>query len=185
MTTAPALNHTFSAALLPPLPSSSGSKHRRVLLSNPSSAPKQYLDSSFGRSQAIATQTEYAFGRAESSLGTPDSAPTQSQLVYGKPDPDPESVLSRAYLPRRSVMAWPTSAADESASLQGSYLFPELQTSHSRTASAPIIKSDSGDNMQWACGLLWGPVCVADPYYRPDGTAFDLLLKLGTIVCTL
>lgn len=39
--------------------------------------------------------------------------------------------------------------------------------------------------MQCACGLLQGPVCVADPYYRPDGTAFDLLLKPGTIVCTL
>lgn len=156
MTTAPDLNHTFSAALLPPLPSSSGSKHRRVLLSNPSSAPKQYLDSSFGRSQAIATQTEYAFGRADSSLGTTNSAPRHSELMYGKPDSAAESVLSRAYLPRRSVMAWPTDAADESGSLQGSYLFPEPLASHSRTASAPIIKSDSGDTI---CSVLVG-------YYR-------------------
>lgn len=144
MTTAPDLNHTFSAALLPPLPSSSGSKHRRVLLSNPSSAPKQYLDSSFGRPQAIASQTEYALGRADSSLGTPDSAPRHSESIFGKPESAPESVLSRAYLPRRSVMAWPTNAADESASLQGSFLYPEPLASHSRTASAPTIKSDSG-----------------------------------------
>ena len=155
MTTAPDLNHTFSAALLPPLPSSSGSKQRRVLLSTPSSTPRQYLDPSFGRPQAIANQTEYAFGRADAALGASDSTPRQSELIYGKSDPAPESVLSRAYLPRRSVMAWPTNTADESsASLQGSCLFPAPLASHSRTASAPNMKSDSGDDNHCVSKLL-------------------------------
>ena len=152
MTTAPDLNRPFSAAILPPLPSSSGSKHRRALVSIPSSKDSQRPSSAFGRANAMTNQSEVSYGRPDSLLSRPDSliSDSDSQFrhcdsVYVKPEVDRDSVLSRAYLPRRSVMAMHTNAADESAaSLHNPSVVPGRVVTHSRTASAPSMPCTPG-----------------------------------------
>ena len=152
MTTAPDLNRPFSAAILPPLPSSSGSKHRRALVSIPSSKDSQRPSSAFGRANAMTNQSEVSYGRPDSLLSRPDSLISDSdsqfrhcESMYVKPELDRESVLSRAYLPRRSILRMPTNAADEStASLHDPSLVPGRVVTHSRTASAPSMPCSPG-----------------------------------------
>ncbi|KAL0046911.1 hypothetical protein WJX82_001490 [Trebouxia sp. C0006] len=152
MTTAPDLDRPFSAAILPPLPSSSGSKHRRALVSIPSSKDSQRPSSAFGRANAMTNQSEVSYGRPDSLLSRPDSliSDSDSQLrhcesMYVKPELDRDSVLSRAYLPRRSILGMPTNAADEStASLHDPSLVPGRVVTHSRTASAPSMPCSPG-----------------------------------------
>ena len=152
MTTAPDLDRPFSAAILPPLPSSSGSKHRRALISIPSSKHSQRPSSAFGRANAMTNQSEVSCGRPDSLLSRPDSLLSDSdsqyrhcESMYVKPELDRDSVLSRAYLPRRSVLGMPTNAADESTiSLHDPSVVPGRVVTHSRTASAPCMPCSPG-----------------------------------------
>ncbi len=150
MTTAPDLDRPFSAAILPPLPSSSsGSKHRRALISIPSAKEPQRPSSAFGRANAMTNQSEVSYGsllsRPDSLLSDSDSQFRHCKSMYVKPELDRNSVLSRAYLPRRSILGMPTNAADEStASLQNPSVVPGRVVTHSRTASAPSMPCSSG-----------------------------------------
>ncbi|DBA77218.1 hypothetical protein WJX77_008852 [Trebouxia sp. C0004] len=152
MTTAPDLDRPFSAAVLPPLPVSSGSKHRRALISISSSVESQRPSSGFGRANAMTNQSEFSYGAPDSLLSRPDSLLSDSdsqfrhcESTYVKPELARDSVLSRAYLPRRSVTAMPTNAADEStASLHNPSIVSGRVMIHSRTASAPSTPCSPG-----------------------------------------
>ncbi len=158
MTTAPDLDRPFSAAILPPLPSSSGSKHRRALISIPSSKDSQRPSSAFGRANAMANQSEVSYGRPDPLLSRPDSLLSDSdsqfrhcESMYVKPELDRDSVLSRAYLPRRSILGMPTNAADESAaSLHNPSVVPERVVTHNRTVSAPSMPCSAGKHIMHA-----------------------------------
>lgn len=158
MTTAPDLDRPFSAAILPPLPASSGSKHRRALISIPSGVESQRPSSGFGRTNAMTHQSEFSYGRPDSLLSRPDSLLSDSdsqsrhcESMYVKPELARDSVLSRAYLPRRSVMAMPTNAADEStASLHNPSVVPGRVVTHNRTASAPSMPCSAGKHISHA-----------------------------------
>ena len=152
MTTAPDLDRPFSAAILPPLPAPCGSKHRRALTSIPSGKESQRPSSGFGRANAMTNQSEFSYGRPDALLSRPNSLLSDSdsqfrhcESMYIKPEVDRDSVLSRAYLPRRSVMAMPSNAADEStASLHNPSVVPGRVVTHSRTASAPSMPCTPG-----------------------------------------
>jgi hypothetical protein len=155
MITVPDLDRPFSAAILPPLPASSGSKHRRALLSIPSSVESQRPSSGFGRANAMTNQSDFSYGRPDSLLSDSDSQFRHCESIYVKPELARDSVLSRAYLPRRSVMGMPTNAADEStASLHNPTIVPGRLVNHNRTASAPSMPCSPGKHIIYASRLF-------------------------------
>ncbi len=166
MTTAPDLDRPFYASELPPLPSSSGSRHRRLLLSIPSNLSplkqqqQQHFDCGFDRSHdmlshpdSMLSHSASMLGNSHSALGSPNPPLDRHEsMSFGRQDAEH---LTTAYLPRRSVLGVPSNVADESQGpLHGSILLPGKLMSHSRTASAPSMPSESGDHISWLL-LYW------------------------------